>query len=65
MGTGDLLRLAVFRFYCFTFISFSLAFTLINAIIYFLFPFDRLLSDNPISSAGTRLFSISNQDLFM
>ena len=61
------------------FISFSLALALISAIsntVYliniiavtvtnFLFPSDRFLSDNPISSTGTRLFSISNQHLFV
>ena len=39
----------------------AIAVTLIN----FLLPSNRLLSDNPTSSTGTRLFSIPNQDLFM
>ena len=67
------------RLFFFLFTSFTLALALMNAIsnimyliniiavtvTYFLFPSDRFLSDNPISSAGTRLFYISNKHLFM
>ena len=71
----DLLRIAMFRLLYFPFISFSLAFSISNirylvnivtlAVFKFLFPFNRLLSDNQISSIGTRVFSISNKKLFM
>ena len=65
----------MFRLLCFPFISFSLAFSisdiryLVNivtlAVFKLLFPFNRLLSDNEISSIGNRVFSISNEELFM
>ena len=62
---------------CYVFLSFffSLAFSisdiiyLVNivtlAVFKFLLPFNRLLSDNQISSIGNRVFSISNEELFM
>ena len=76
---GDLLPIAIFKILYFSFISFSLVLPMISTISnirYFsniitvtllnmLFPFTRLLSDNPISTIGTRVFSISKKELFM
>ena len=71
----SVLLIGMFKLLCFPFISFPLAFSITNirylvnivtlAVFKFLFPFNRLLSDNQISSIGTRVFSISNKKLFM
>ena len=69
------LLIGMFSLLYFPFISFSLAFSISNirylvntvtlAVFKFLFFFNRFLSDNQISSIGTRVFSISNKKLLM